>query len=391
LRLDKSIVVLGKSIESTLHKAANQLHASTEDLAYEILEHGLLDPNGFVKIFFKLRVTPLVSPPPKRKAPQEVYDIPPPFSRGELDVWSPSEFLSRLETAVSNQPGSISTPHLPVLSNEPLELRCNLDKTHPPIDHDGDITVYGNVCRGVKITSAGSISIFGDVDEAHLEAENDIFVDGCLLGVAKTRLGGFETRYAQGAYVECLKSLRILESCYHSTLVSGSDIFVGDAVIGGRCIAPQSISAEVIGSETGVTTKIFTGRNSSVREEAEQVRKQALHIVTRISELTRDIKQYSQKEFAGFSGTVEERMKLWAAMSEKVWLNDRLISLSKRKSILLASIDQDRSAKVTVVERVYPQTQIEIDDVGMTVKKLTQYVTFTKDYEASALKVTSFR
>jgi hypothetical protein len=44
-----------------------------------------------------------------------------------------------------------------------------------------------------------------------------------------------------------------------------------------------------------------------------------------------------------------------------------------------------------VSDKVHPQTQIEIDDVGMTVKKLTQYVTFSKDYEAGALRLTSFK
>jgi uncharacterized protein (DUF342 family) len=394
LTAEKSVVVQGKSIEEALQRAALLLHASTVDLAYEILQPGLVDQKGVVRIPYKLKVLPTVAPPSPRE-PDEFEDdsVEPPFSTEQLEALTSEEFLHLLETNVANQPESLRArkSEQPYLTQKPLEIQGDLTMTTGSVFNDGDIVIHGNVSRGVTVHAAGAIYVFGDVEVAQLEAGGNITIAGGMLGIARSMYGGVVCRYAHGAYIECVKLLTIFESTMHSNIISSTEIDVGETILGGTCTAPMAIYAKVTGSETGVVTKLFSGRNNKVRDEAEAVRQEAARLVVKLSETTGIIRHLSPKESPGKKGTSEERLKLWTAMSEKARLNDKLVALARRKNALIASIDQDRSARIKIADKVHPQTQIEIDDVGMTVKKLTQYVTFSKDYEAGALRMTSFR
>lgn|GEM_PF-5381508 len=394
MSVEKSVIVQGKSIDEALQRASVLLHASTADLAHEVLQQGLVDPKGVVRIPYKLRVLPIVSAPERLddlEWPEEIFT--PPFSHRQLLEWTNEQFIQALQNAIALQPESNREPSQKrkVLSTPPLEIKGPLNAVNGSIFHDGDVIVNGSISKGVTINAAGAIKVCGDVEVSQLEAGNDIEIAGGMLGIARSSFGTITCHFAQGAYIECKKNLVIIESSFHSNLTSGSVIDVGSAIIGGICTAPLGINAKIVGSETGVITKLFAGSNNLVREEADSVRRQASQLVTKLSEATKTVKELEPTNSGKEQSSVEDRLRLWYAMSEMAKLNDRLVTLSRRKNMLLASIDQNRSARIKVSDKVHPQTQIEIDDVGMTVKKLTQYVTFSKDYEAGALRLTSFK
>jgi uncharacterized protein (DUF342 family) len=391
---EKTVVVQGKSVDEALQRAALLLDASTTELAYEVLQQGLVDQKGSIRIPYKLRVLSVVQPPP----PHEVIDwrndkLAPPFSLKELSELSTEEFFRALENTVALQPTSeiLVKPQLPVFTEPPLEIRGDLTPSKGSINYDGDVIIRGSVAKGLRVVAAGSITVGGDLDAAMLEAGNTITVSGGILGIARTKFGGITCEYAQGAYIESGRQITVLGNVLHCTLIGGTMIDVGDSIVGGTTTAPRLIYAKCTGSETGVLTKLIVGSNNWIRDEAEMVRLRAVKLVTRLGEANRIIKLLEPNEVTGNPTNVEDRLRLWAAMSDKARLNDQLVALAHRKSDLLASIDEDRSARIKVADKVHPQTHIEIDDVEMTVKKLTQFVTFSKDYEAGAMRVTSFR
>ena len=392
--VEKSVIVQGKSIDEALQRAALLLHASTADLAHEVLQQGLVDQKGVVRIPYKLRVLPIVSPPPRQdnlEWPEEEFTAP--FSKRQLTEWTNDEFIHALQNAIAGQPESNRQPSQvrKPTTTAPLEIDGGLGSMNGSLSHDGDVIIRGSVSKGVNVNAAGSITVYGDVEVAQLEAADDIEITGGMLGIARSSFGSISALFAQGAYIESKKKISITESSFHSNIVSGSIIDVGGTIIGGICTAPLGINAKIVGSETGVITKLFAGSNSIVREQADIVRRQASQLVAKLSEVTKAVKELEPINTGVAQATIENRLRLWQAMSEKAKLNDRLVTLSRRKNSLLASIDQDRAARIKVLDVVYPQTHIEIDDVGMTVKKLTQFVTFSKDYEAGALRLTSYR
>lgn len=394
MALEKSVVVQGKDIEEALQRAALLLHASTTELAYEVIQPGLVDQRGVVRIPYKLRAVPVVAPPPPHEDREWLDDdlFIPPFSTEQLETMSSTDFIQHMQAAIASQPASLLEPeetHTEI-SSKPLELR-SVGASAGSVQHNGDIIINGNVAKGVFINAAGSLFIDGDVDVAYLDANEHISISGGLLGTARSKFGSVTCRFAQGAYIESGSQITILDSVLHSNLISASLIDVGNSIVGGSCTAPHLIYAKITGSETGVITRLFSGNNSRIRDEADSVRKNASKLVMKLGEVTKVIKELEPSESTGQPASLEDRLRLWHAMSTKARINDRLVALSKRKTALIASIDQDRSARIKIFDKVHPQTIIEIDDVGMSVKKLTQFVTFSKDYEAGALRVTSFK
>jgi uncharacterized protein (DUF342 family) len=393
LAVEKSVIVQGKSIEEALERAALLLHATTSDLAHEILQQGLVDPNGAVRIPYKLRVLPIVSPPQPREDfewPEE--DFVPPVSQAMIAAWTHDEFIHALQAAIASQPTSNRAPvhKQKRVTSPPMEILGGLGAMYGSLLHDGDIIIRGNVARGVNINAAGSIMVYGDVEVSQLDAGVDINITGGMLGIARTLTGSVTCLFAQGAYIESGKHITITESSLHSNLLGGSSIDVGQTIIGGTCTAPHAIIAKVVGSETGVVTKLCAGCNSNIREEAEAIRREAARLIARLGEVSILIKEVESALPGSPPANITDRLKLWTSLSEKAKLNDRLVTLARRKNTLISSLDQDRSARIKVSDKVHPQTHIEIDDVGMTVKKITQYVTFSKDYEAGALRITSY-
>lgn len=242
----------------------------------------------------------------------------------------------------------------------------------------------------MTVRASGAITVHGDVESATLEARQDITILGGMLGTARSTHGSLFCRFAQGAHLVCAKRLVILESAVHSHLTAGEELEIGDAVIGGSGYAERQVLARVVGSEGGTLTRLSAGRNRALREEADRVRNQAARLVERLGVCTKTIQDLSPVEERGEMLPIAKRVALWNAMSEKARINDQLSGLSQAKNKLIASINEDKTARVKISDRVFPPTQIEIDDVGLTIKAVTQFVTYSKDYEAGLLRMTPF-
>jgi hypothetical protein len=54
-------------------------------------------------------------------------------------------------------------------------------------------------------------------------------------------------------------------------------------------------------------------------------------------------------------------------------------------------INGDRSARVCVTDRAYANVKISVDELTMDLQNVTQFVTFSKDYDAGELRITPYR
>ena len=75
----------------------------------------------------------------------------------------------------------------------------------------------------------------------------------------------------------------------------------------------------------------------------------------------------------------------------KTRLNDDLRQMAQEKSRLLGMINTDHTARICITGRAYPKVKVIVDDQAQDLRNLTQYATFSKDYEAGELRVTPYR
>jgi len=395
-RAEKSLVVVGKSLELALDKAAIVLHCPRERIAYEIMQQVKPGKYGQPGTPCKLRVTPV--------APAaETLDGQDGLSDEELLM---RVVLPPLWDTIAAEP---SAAFLHCLEDELGRVRLGEklsgDNAAPPpnlreiigdvglatgaIHHAGDLHIHGNVRKGMTVRASGYVHILGDVETAFVDAGGNVTIDGGLLGTVRSAWGRITCRFAQGAQIDAARgNARVQESSMHSTLHAGGEITIGGILLGGTCYGEQGVEAHTAGSLAGVATTIMAGRNARLYEEMEQTRQCALRHIERLGECERARLELLPGEEAGTPRSVQNRARLWQMSVRRVRLTEDLRRLTGQKSRLLGMINEEHGSRICVGGSVYPQVKIIVDDAALEVRAVTQFATFSKDYEAGELRIT---
>ena len=395
--MEKSLVVQGKSLEDAMDKAATLLHCPKERIAYEILQEPRPGRYGQPGVLCKLRVTPVSLAAEELEndgASTPELEEKLPWAEWDLEVMPSAVFLLSLQNLVARVPRTpmFAEPVTPEPVAERLEIVGDVNLGSGPIRHDGDVRVHGHVRKGMRVYAAGGIHILGDVETAFLDAEGDVIIAGGLLGTARSRGGSVACKFAQGARLDAMRGdVTVQESAMHTHIRVGRSVFVGDILLGGSCYAESLIEARIAGSESGIPTVLIAGRNKRLSEEAEDIRARAQRAVGEMREQDAVCRELLPVEEAGTALPLPDRLRLWRALMAKTRLNDALMQMAREKSRLLGMINVDRTARICITGRAYPKVKVIVDDQAQDLKNLTQYATFSKDYDLGELRVTPYR
>jgi len=395
-RAEKSFVVVGKILEAALDKAAIILHCPKERIAYEIMQQPKPGKYGQPGTPCKLRVTPVAPAAETLDAEGGLDDeerllrVALPQSRDDMAVLPCADFLRLLEEALAREEaGGKPGEDVPDTQTTVREIAGNVGLATGGVHHDGDLRVLGNVLKGMTVRASGHIHIQGDVETAFVDAGGNITIDGGLLGTARSATGNVSCRFAQGAQIDAtLGNVRVRESSMHSTLHAGGEITIGGILLGGTCYGEQGVQAHTAGSPTNVATTITAGRNARLYEEIEQTRARALRHIERLGECERARLELLPAEESGTPLGVPDRVRLWQMSVRRVRLARDLHRLTRQKSRLLGMINGEHSSRICVEGSVYPQVKIFLDEAALEVRALTQFATFSKDYETGELRIT---
>lgn len=398
-RAEKSFVVVGKSLEVALDKAAILLHCPRERIAYEIMQQAKPGRYGQPGTPCKLRVTPVAPAADALDAEGGLDDeerllrVVPPVPWEDMAAWPCAEFLQVLEEALWREDADVEAKDEAPKAQEPAwEIVGNVGLATGAIWHNGDLHVHGNVLKGMTVRASGQVHIRGDVETAFVDAGGDITIDGGLLGTARSAAGSITCRFAQGAQIDAARgNVRVQESAMHSTLHAGGEVSVGGILLGGTCYGEGGVQAHTAGSPSGVATTITAGRNAWLYEQMEQARARALRHIERLGECERARLELLPTEESGTPLEVRDRARLWQMSVRRVRLARDLRSLTQQKSRLLGMINGEHGSRICVEGTVYPQVKILLDDAALEVRAATQFATFSKDYETGKLRVTPLR
>lgn len=395
-RAEKSFVVVGKSLEVALDKAAIILHCPKERIAYDIMQPSKAGKYGQPGTPCKLRVTPVAPAADILDAEgglgdeERLLHVALPRSREDIAALPCAEFLRELADAVAQEEADGGAEEDAAATQEPLrEIAGNVGLATGAIHHNGDLHVHGNVLKGMTVRASGQVHISGDVETAFVDAGGSVTIDGGLLGTARSAQGSITCRFAQGAQIDALGGdVRVQESAMHSTLHARGEIVIGGILLGGTCYGEGGVQAHTVGSPTNVATTLTAGRNARLYEEMERARARALRHIERLGECERARLELLPSEEAGTPLGVQDRVRLWQMSVRRTRLADDLQRLTQEKSRLLGMINGEHGSRICVEGSVYPQVKILLDDAALEVRTVTQFATFSKDYETGELRIT---
>ncbi len=263
---------------------------------------------------------------------------------------------------------------------EPVINLQNVDLTSGNIDFDGTVNVKGDVAAGLTIKNTGDIFVTGMVEGAILLAGGNISIAKGVIGrgdlrnpdgspssgTAQLTAGGcIHARFIENAIINCDGDLFVDELLAHSDVSSQGIVAVGKPkakkghIMGGSVTATHGVKALVVGSNSGVKTRIEVGMSRTVRTSLEKVRAvlaaktserdKLITVVTRSNQLPKPIAERARTTLL----KTEQEVK----------------SLTAERDQLQAQLEQDVSARITVSVMTFEGTTLQIGELKFVVEK----------------------
>ena len=167
---------------------------------------------------------------------------------------------------VSKIDGQVVFANYRISVNETFQVRGNVDHSTGNLQVVGNVMVAGTVIPGFRVEATGNVQIGGVVESAYIKAGGNIklsggaisseitcdgdifgrFIENCVLFVK----GDIQAEYIVDSNVRCGKNIRAVGSKAR--------------IIGGNLTAGQNVEARVIGSPSGVPTKVELGTDPAI-------------------------------------------------------------------------------------------------------------------------------
>lgn len=262
------------------------------------------------------------------------------------------------------------------------EVTGNAELAEGNIDFHGDIVIHGNVENGVVIRATGSITVDGIVEACTLEAGKDIVLRSGMLGGNKASVhskGSITAKFFEFTKIKCAGDLHadVLMDC--DVECQGQVILDGSrgSIIGGRVHAIRGVIVSTLGNEVEKRTAVYVGAGIEIYSRLHVLEKKIEVCREELVKIEEGLKRFEvlQKE-RGVDYTNDPRRTV--LLREKIKNTAILAGDSAEEKKLRALAEGARGACVSVIGKVYPGVEINIDELKYTLKNIGKHIEFFK-------------
>ena len=248
---------------------------------------------------------------------------------------------------------------------------------------DGSVIITGDVENGMKVDATGDINVGGMVQSAELKAGGDIVVKGAIIGhgdvwdkngnlneeTAKINAkGSITAKFTENAYLKAENNIFIQDWVIKSELYAVNEIIVGSKnakkgqIIGGKVASDLLVKAMRIGSSSGVKTIVRAGKEVDANKELDK-------ITSAIAKQNQALKEL-HKLMASLKNNPTKQAKemLKKSLKTRQHMEEELIDLQARKSILKKEQKRAENVRVVVEQTVYSGSVIQLGKFEKAIK-----------------------
>jgi len=270
---------------------------------------------------------------------------------------------------VSKIDGQVVFANYRISVNETFQVRGNVDHSTGNLNVVGNIVIAGAVTPGFKVEATGNIQVGGVVESAAIKAGGNIRLQGGAILSEITCEGDLTGRFIEncGMFVKGdIQADYIVDSnirCGKNIRAVGSKA----RIIGGSLIAGQNVEARIIGSPSGVVTRIELGADPAVLMRQQQLTAQITEMEKSIKSMQPLLDLLRQMERAGV--LTPEKREILDNVSYSFDNNAMVLESSRQE---MAEISQQLQKKgygrVVCTEVLHSGTVVVIGGVTFYVK-----------------------
>ena len=265
-------------------------------------------------------------------------------------------------TYMASSSGKIELRGNKIMVSSVFVVKGDLDFSVGNIDFNGDVIVRGNMCTSFSIKARGNVEIEGLVENARIEAGQDVVIKGGMNGNKQGTViagGNISGTFFEGANLMAAGDINAnyLYQCMSksdkSVIISGKY----GKIIGGKTSAKLLIEANTIGSESGIDTVVCVGADDELLKEYATVTQNFNQTDSEVAVLKDGLKKFDaaqnpnmevyRKVRAVYEAKSEERQKY---MEKKQVMSDEIVRLHFARIIVKGKVN----FKTTVISNMIP-------------------------------------
>ena len=249
---------------------------------------------------------------------------------------------------------------------------------------DGSVIVNGDIEHGMKVHATGDIHVGGAVESAELRAGGDVVVHGSIVGHGDVRdkqgnfneetaqvyaEGSISAKFVENVFLEAKNKILIRDWVIKSELNATNEIIIGDKtakkgqIIGGFVTSGLLVKALNIGAQAGVKTVIRAGKELDIDKELDKVTTE----IQRQNKALKDLHKANVSLKNNPTKQAQEMLK--KSLKTKQHMEEELIDLEARRSILKKEQKRLENSKVVVTRTIYNDSVIQIGKYEKSIRE----------------------
>ena len=270
---------------------------------------------------------------------------------------------------------------------DPTYILERVDMSTGNVNFDGSVLVNGDVESNMKIIATGDITINGCMIKAELEAGGRVVINQGIIGgdLARNREssvkrgtivkcgGTLTTGFIDNAYVEVQGNIFVKDYVMNSDIVSNGDIIVGSSgykghIVGGNIQALHLISANVLGSNAQVITKVKVGIAQELTRKYENKVQKLKECEATLNSLSKAFIEMGKREAQGPLGS-KAKLILTTLVNTLKAIVPTVSVLEGETHSLKSKIGDSDTVKIIVRERVFSGVELNLCDKNYMIER----------------------
>lgn len=264
------------------------------------------------------------------------------------------------------------------------EVPGDVDLSVGNIDFVGNVIVRGKVLSGMTVKAQGEVDIYGNVEDATIDAKGNVRIRNGVTGHGKAviRTGSnINVRFAENATLIASNDIKVGEALMHCQVRCGGKVDVGGRkglIVGGVIKAGEQVHARIIGNKLATQTVIEVGIDPQLREELQNVRHQIEHEQESLQKTQRALETLKNLQKAAGSLPQEKQEFMLKLTRTQFQLMAKIKQLTVRRHELEELTKKKAGGKISVSDTIFSGVSITIGDASLVIKDEKRYVTLTE-------------